>query len=274
MKFSLGVDASDSDTFKIDSGDGLGTSADFEIDSTGQTTIANVKLGAQSFPEDGGILSWTDMSVTSSSADNTVMSYIASMDTADMLSIYALSNGSGSIDNKRVQVGSGTDTSLPVLFGLDVRATTGDGAEGFEGAMYYNTTDNKFRCYQGSAWTDCISGGTTYTEGNYIDITGASIAFDPTELGTTTWYNGTAATDIVWTFDGETNDGTFNYYEDEDAFSFTDASLGVGTATPTGLFELYSSTANPVFTLTGAHATDYDPYIAFRTCLLYTSRCV
>ena len=90
MKFSLGVDASDSDTFKIDSGDGLGTSADFEIDSTGQTTIANVKLGAQSFPEDGGILSWTDMSVTGGSVAGTVESYSAQIDSNPLLTICLL----------------------------------------------------------------------------------------------------------------------------------------------------------------------------------------
>ena len=83
------------------------------------------------------------------------------------------------------------------------------------------------------------------TEGNYIDVTGAAgegwsptVAFDPTEMGTVTWYNGTAATDIIWTFDGETNDGTFGYYEDEDAFSFTNSLVGVGTTAPTALLDL------------------------------------
>lgn len=80
VQFSLGVDTSDSNTFKIDSNDGLTTSPDFKIDSTGQTTIANAVLGAQSFPEDAGIVSWVDMSVTISSADNTVESYSAQMD--------------------------------------------------------------------------------------------------------------------------------------------------------------------------------------------------
>lgn len=175
------------------------------------------------------------------------------------------SAGAGTTDT--VQIGAGgSGSSTPDYFGLDVYNSTGDPAgAGFEGAMYYNTTDNKFRCYQGSAWTDCIGGGTTYTEGNYIDITGASVAFDPTELGTVTWYNGTAATDIVWTFDGETNDGTFNYYEDEDAFSFTNSSVGIGTTAPVTALELYSSAASDnIFTLTSATTTN-DPLLKFRT---------
>jgi hypothetical protein len=266
VKFTLGVDGSDSDKFKIYSGDGL-SGDEFTIDTTGVTTISQLKVGAQSFEDDAGAVVWTDMNVTSASSDNTVESYVARLDGTDMLTIYALVNGSsGAIDTKRVLVGAAatTGTTDPAVFGLDVKSDAND-PTGFEGAMYYSNNTNKFRCYQDSAWTDCIGGGTTYTEGNYIDITGASIAFDPTELGTVTWYNGTAATDIVWTFDGETNDGTFNYYEDEDAFSFTNSSVGIGTTAPTSGLELYNSGANPVFTITGANATDYDPQIAFRT---------
>jgi hypothetical protein len=53
-----------------------------------------------------------------------------------------------------------------------------------------------------------------------LQITGATL--DTTTIGTTTWGDGTADTDIVWTFDGESNDGTFGYYEDEDEFRFSD----------------------------------------------------
>lgn len=61
----------------------------------------------------------------------------------------------------RVQVGTGNGgTTTPDLFGLDVKSDTGD-PTGFEGAMYYNTNTNKFRCYQGSAWTDCITAGAS-----------------------------------------------------------------------------------------------------------------
>lgn len=37
-----------------------------------------------------------------------------------------------------------------------VKTTTGDPVLNVEGNMYYNTFDNKFRCYQNSGWTDCI----------------------------------------------------------------------------------------------------------------------
>ncbi len=64
--------------------------------------------------------------------------------------------------NLAVEVGGGTDD---VLFVLDSFAS--DPGTAVAGAMYYNTTSDRFRCAQGStpAWTDCIGsgggGGTT-----------------------------------------------------------------------------------------------------------------
>ncbi|HSW79873.1 MAG TPA: hypothetical protein VLG47_03790 [Candidatus Saccharimonadales bacterium] len=34
---------------------------------------------------------------------------------------------------------------------------------GTNGAIYYNTTTNVFRCFQGSAWTNCVSGPASYS---------------------------------------------------------------------------------------------------------------
>jgi len=71
--------------------------------------------------------------------------------------------GTGTTAN--VQIGAGgAGSTTPDFLGLDVKSDTGDPVVGgFEGAMYYNTFDNKFRCYQGVTWTDCIgtSGGPT-----------------------------------------------------------------------------------------------------------------
>jgi hypothetical protein len=46
---------------------------------------------------------------------------------------------------------------------LPVKTTTGDPSLDVEGNMYYNSFDNKFRCYQDSAWTNCISSGSAYS---------------------------------------------------------------------------------------------------------------
>ena len=67
--------------------------------------------------------------------------------------------GAGTSAN--VQIGAGgAGSETPDFLGLDVKSSTGDPVSGgFEGAMYYNTFDNKFRCYQGTGWTDCIGAG-------------------------------------------------------------------------------------------------------------------
>lgn len=68
--------------------------------------------------------------------------------------------------NMVVQVGSSTADASSVVFVLDTKNTAGDptGVQQVAGSMYYNSNSGKFRCYQGAAWTDCIttpSGGTT-----------------------------------------------------------------------------------------------------------------
>lgn len=59
-----------------------------------------------------------------------------------------------------IQIGvGGAGSTTPDYLALDVKSTTGDPAGGTEGYMYYNTADNKFRCYQNTGWTDCAGGG-------------------------------------------------------------------------------------------------------------------
>lgn len=73
---------------------------------------------------------------------------------------------------------TGTNTSTTLLV---IDSASADPATGFNGAEYYNTINNKFRCYQNGGWTDCISGSgtlaSTYnsaaTTGNAITLTSA-----------------------------------------------------------------------------------------------------
>jgi hypothetical protein len=66
--------------------------------------------------------------------------------------------GSGSISTVSIGAG-GSGSTTPDYLALDVKSDTGDPAGGAEGYIYYNTFDNKFRCYQNSGWTDCIGTG-------------------------------------------------------------------------------------------------------------------
>ena len=55
-----------------------------------------------------------------------------------------------------VRVGSSTADGTGVLFILDTKNTAGD-PTGINGAQYYNSNSNKFRCFENSTWKDCIS---------------------------------------------------------------------------------------------------------------------
>lgn len=56
------------------------------------------------------------------------------------------------------QLTVGTADTTGILLVLDTKTNAGDPA-GTAGAMYYNSSLGKFRCYQGAAWTDCIGTG-------------------------------------------------------------------------------------------------------------------
>lgn len=58
--------------------------------------------------------------------------------------------------NNRLQVGNSTTDATAVLFVLDSYNNATDPA-GTNGAMYYNSADNRNRCYENSTWSDCTS---------------------------------------------------------------------------------------------------------------------
>ncbi len=89
----------------------------------------------------------------------------------------------------KLQVGSSTTDANAVLLVLDSYNTT-DPA-GVNGAQYYNTSLNKFRCYQNGAWADCITAGgsgvTTVgafsgsSQANGASISSNTITFGPAD---------------------------------------------------------------------------------------------
>lgn len=54
----------------------------------------------------------------------------------------------------------GTVDGTGALFVVDTKNTTGDPA-GVNGAIYYNSFANKFRCYQSGVWVDCVGLGAS-----------------------------------------------------------------------------------------------------------------
>lgn len=64
--------------------------------------------------------------------------------------------------NSRIQIGSPTADGTAVVLVLDTKNTAGD-PTGVNGAMYYNSNLGKFRCYEGGAWTNCITAPSPQT---------------------------------------------------------------------------------------------------------------
>jgi len=105
--FTMGVDAEDDYKFKIYSGSSIENTSEFMIDSNGLTSIANLEMGEQAFPDNAGIVSWMDMAVTSAqSVAGTVDSYTAQIDGNALLTVYAESDGVGGIQNSQIIIGT------------------------------------------------------------------------------------------------------------------------------------------------------------------------
>ncbi|HSW80705.1 MAG TPA: hypothetical protein VLG47_08050, partial [Candidatus Saccharimonadales bacterium] len=84
--------------------------------------------------------------------------------------------------NNDIYIGSSTADAIGVQLVLDTKNTSGDPAVGVNGGMYYNSNTSKFRCYQASAWRDCLSPWITVTKTANQDVTNSSTFADDNTL--------------------------------------------------------------------------------------------
>jgi mucin-19 len=118
--------------------------------STGSTT-PEIKLDSATH---GGL----DIQDADSSAINGILLAVRGTNAANLGT--SLFNVSDATSNFNVQVGSSSGHSTnPVILVLDNYSNSGaDPTTTTNGAMYYNGTKNKFRCYENGGWVDCIDG--------------------------------------------------------------------------------------------------------------------
>jgi hypothetical protein len=90
---------------------------------------------------------------------NSATSFRIQRSTSD--NIFSVDTSSNRIKIGNDSAGSGADTTLFIIDS----ATTTNAPTGVNGGMFYDSTTNKFRCYENSAWKDCDTGVTTVGAG-------------------------------------------------------------------------------------------------------------
>ncbi len=129
--------------------------------TTGTTGVLTLDSGST-----GAVNLGTGAAVKTISIGNTAGATRVNIDSGTA-GIHLQAGGFGSTGN--VVIGPGTGSATPDFFVLDSKNDDAtDPAGGVNGASYYNTTSNKFRCYEGGGWKDCDStGGTTTLQTAY-----------------------------------------------------------------------------------------------------------
>lgn len=74
--------------------------------------------------------------------------------------------------NEPLQLGSTTTDASAAFLGLDSYNQASDPSGGFNGAMYYNTSTNKFRCYENGMWNNCLTGALYSTTADATTVDG------------------------------------------------------------------------------------------------------
>lgn len=80
--------------------------------------------------------------------------------TGDSNKTFQVQNNAGvsqlNVDTQNNKVTIGTSDTTGTLLVLDKKTSSGD-PTGTNGAMYYNSSSEKFRCFQDGVWSDCIT---------------------------------------------------------------------------------------------------------------------
>lgn len=79
-----------------------------------------------------------------------------------------IQGGTGGVQiTSGTNVNIGTNDTTGTLLVVDTKTTVGD-PTGTNGAIYYNSFSNKFRCFEGGAWNDCINGVSSSSSASFV----------------------------------------------------------------------------------------------------------
>lgn len=144
------------------------------VASGSRTEIDNLYTGPQYFDTDAGIVSWIDVPVTSSLADNTVVSYTAGIDGNSILTVYGQSDGAGGADTFRIGIGTTTPYSKLSVAGQVAAqnfVATSTTANTFGGALLPLTSDVAALGSSSFMWSDLFVASGAVLNFNNGDVT-------------------------------------------------------------------------------------------------------
>lgn len=95
--------------------------------------------------------------MTVSSTGNLLVKPSTASASAMSVQIAGTSTNVFNVDTSGLKVNIGTADASGTLLVLDTKNDNTTDPSGTAGAMYYNSTAGVFRCYEGTAWVDCIS---------------------------------------------------------------------------------------------------------------------
>ena len=170
---------------------------DMNVLGTSATVTAMNLLGTSAVVTDMSILGTADvvndMNVLGTSANVTAMNVLGTAD-----NVTAMSNVSGSITNVNTVA---TNIASVNSFGETYRIASSDPASSLnEGDLVFNTTSNKVKVYNGSAWQDVAPVATSLTVSQISDLTA-----NATELNVLDGIPGTLTATEIGYLDGVTS---------------------------------------------------------------------
>jgi hypothetical protein len=269
-QFTNSGSAATGGVMKLDNGTNTGSA--IQIVGTGNSGANNAYIFAKNSnaSPSGNILDLQNnvsagTHLFSVSATGAVSQRVTTDSTTAFLMADANNNAIMTVDttNTKITLGS-KDANTPVQLVLGARTNSGD-PTGSNGAMYYNSSTNTFRCYENGAWADCLSHhvvvlGSDQTNNNatactIADVTGLSFAVTS---GTTYRFHATinytsaaTGTGSRWSINGPTT--SLLSYTSSYSLTTTTQTLNYATAydTPAGCSATSAATAGNLAILEG-----------------------
>lgn len=141
----------------------------------------------------------------------------------------------------------GTSDTVGAVLVLDVKTNAGDptGSSAVIGAMYYNSSLNKFRCYQNTGWTDCIGTGSGASLSANNTWTGTNLFKPASDSATALQIQNSTATATLFTADTTSNKITLG---SGTSLTLTGGAFATRPASPTAGMMYYDSDAKQLLT--------------------------